>query len=101
MNTDLLTPSRPPTPRKVREGSEYMSEVRGRVLGGGVHASESESESYSESEPESASESTSAFTSIFNNINDGWRDVKQKENNECDNDLKSEDEEDATILEGV
>ena len=35
--------------RKVREGSEYMSEhtseVRGRVLGGGVHASESESES--------------------------------------------------------
>ena len=34
-------------PRKVREGSEYMSEhtseVRGRVLGGGVHASESKS----------------------------------------------------------
>ena len=35
--------------RKVCEGYEYMSEhtseVRGRVLGGGVHASESESES--------------------------------------------------------
>ena len=34
--------------RKVCEGSEYMSkhtsEVRGRVLGGGVHTSESKSE---------------------------------------------------------
>ena len=39
--------------RKVHKGSEYMSEhtseVRGRVLGGGVHASESESECESES----------------------------------------------------
>ena len=81
--------------------SEHTSEVRGRVLGGGVHASESESESQSESEPKSASKSTSASTSIFNNINDEQRDVKQKENNECDNGLKSEDEEDATIHEGV
>ena len=91
--------------RKVPEGSKYMSEhtseVRGRGLGGGVHVSESESESQSESEPESASESTSASTFIFNNINYEQRDIKQKENNECGNDLKSEDEEDATIHEGV